>query len=94
MNKKILLPLLAVITIGAFFLKKESNIEESFIITPEGKLKQKHKPKNARHLFSIEREKHELNMQRNPLTGEIPLEEKAKAGIQKTTEFFHSLGIQ
>jgi hypothetical protein len=76
MKKKLLFPFIAILVICAFYVKKQSEKSESFIITPEGKLKLKSKPENARQLYSIEREKFEFNMQKNPLTGLIPKDEK------------------
>ena len=80
MKKKILLTFFVASVLAVFFVSKQekNNEEKSFIITPEGVLKQKNKPENARQLYSIEREKHEFNMQKNPITGEIPLEEQKR----------------
>ncbi|WP_232457033.1 T9SS type A sorting domain-containing protein [Polaribacter sp. SA4-12] len=78
MKKKLLIPFFAIIAIAIFYVTKQSNKSESSVIIPEVEIKQKNKPENARALYNIEREKYELNMQRNPITGEIPLEEKAK----------------
>ncbi len=80
MKKKLLFSILIAAAFGVFFVSQQekNNDEKSFKITPEGVLKPKNKPDNARHLYSIEREKYELNMQKNPITGKIPLEEKRK----------------
>ncbi|WP_298882535.1 T9SS type A sorting domain-containing protein [uncultured Polaribacter sp.] len=77
MNKKILIPFIAIITICAFYFNKKSNNNEILNTTSQGKLKPKSKPENARQLYALEREKYEFNMQKNPVTGEIPLDEKA-----------------
>lgn len=77
MNKKLLIPFIAIITILAFYFNKQSNNNEILNTTSQGKLKPKSKPENARQLYALEREKYEFNMQKNPVTGEIPLDEKA-----------------
>lgn len=78
MKKKLLIPFFAILVITFFYVKKQSSKSESSVISPEVKIKQKNKPENARYLFAIERERYELNMQKNPFTGKIPLEEKVK----------------
>lgn len=78
MKKKILIPFIAIALICFFYVKNQSNKNESLIISSASKVKLKDKPENARVLYAIEREKYELSMQRNPVTGEIPLEEKEK----------------
>ncbi|MCL7752285.1 T9SS type A sorting domain-containing protein [Polaribacter sp. Z022] len=78
MNKKLLIPFIAIITILAFYFNKQSNNNKILNNTSQGKLKPKSKPENARYLYALEREKYEFNMQKNPVTGEIPLDEKAR----------------
>ena len=57
---------------------KDGPGQTPFKITPEGVLKPKNKPENARNLYAIERDKYEFNMQKNPVTGKIPFEEKRR----------------
>ena len=76
MKKKLLIPFIAILAIAVFYVKRQDKKSESFIISPDSKVKLKDKPENARALYAIEREKYELSLQRNPITGEIPLEEK------------------
>ncbi|WP_240915440.1 T9SS type A sorting domain-containing protein [Polaribacter sp. 20A6] len=80
MKKKLLIPFIVIAAICVFYItnQKTNNSEEFINITLEGKLKPKNKPKNFRQLYSIKRDEYESNMQKNPLTGEIPKEEKLK----------------
>jgi hypothetical protein len=78
MKKKVLFIFVTIIVICVFYLKFQTEENQSFIITPEGKLKLKLKPDNARQLYAVEREEFELNMQKNPITGEVPSQEKRK----------------
>lgn len=78
MIKKILLPFLAFLIISIFYIKKQTAENSSFITFSKNKIILKEKPKNARALFAIEREKYELEMQINPTTGNIPQREKIK----------------
>ena len=78
MRKKILLPFLALLIISIFYVKKQTAENDSFITFSKNKIILKEKPKNARALFAIEREKYELEMQQNPTTGNIPQGEKRK----------------
>lgn len=77
-NSIILLSIISIVTISLVLINKNSIEEVSFKITPEGVLKPKNKPENAKQLYTIERDMFEVNMQKNPLTGVIPLEEKEK----------------
>ena len=74
----ILLSILSIVIISLISTNKNTIEEVSFKITPEGVLKTKNKPANARQLYTIERDMFEVNMQKNPLTGVIPFEEKEK----------------
>jgi hypothetical protein len=74
----ILLSILSIVIISLISIHKNTIEEVSFKITPEGVLKMKNKPANARQLYTIERDMFEVNMQKNPLTGVIPFEEKEK----------------
>ncbi|MGJ8743874.1 T9SS type A sorting domain-containing protein [Polaribacter sp.] len=99
MKKKILSTLLLVAVVGVYFVTKQDSTqtkEKSYIVTPEGVIKPIDKTKNKRQLYSIERELYEFNMQKNPVTGIIPIEEKKKeyevalnikqkAGLQRET---------
>jgi hypothetical protein len=78
MKKKILIPFFVIIAIAVFYVNKHSNKSEVSVTAPENKIKQKNKPVNARYLYAVERELSELDMQRNPLTGKIPLKEKSR----------------
>jgi len=78
MRKKILLPFLALLIISIFYVKKQTAENDSLIAFSKNKIILKEKPENARALFAIEREKYELEMQRNPTTGNIPQGEKRK----------------
>ena len=78
MKKKLLLPFFIIAVVSIFYLKNNANSDESFFVTTEGISKPKNKPENSRHLFAIEREKYEFDMQKNPLTGIISLDEKRK----------------
>ncbi|EAR13483.1 hypothetical protein PI23P_03277 [Polaribacter irgensii 23-P] len=71
MKKKVLSIFATIIGICVFYVKFQTEENQSFIITPEGKLKLKLKPNNASQLYAIEREKFELNMQKNPIKGEV-----------------------
>jgi hypothetical protein len=60
-----------------FFNISEENIETSEL-QADVTVKTKKKTQEERALYAEEREKHEFNMQKNPTTGEIPIEEKEK----------------
>jgi hypothetical protein len=72
---KRLLPLLlaTLVIAGMFFLTEK---EKPKTLKVETSIKKKKKTQEERRLFAEERVLHEFNMQKNPLTGEIPLEEK------------------
>ncbi|WP_299057730.1 T9SS type A sorting domain-containing protein [uncultured Polaribacter sp.] len=78
MKRKLLIPCFAVvaITMISFYYSNKNN--SSSFINKEEKLKTTKKTESTRQLYAIEREKHELEMQKNPLTGVVPLEEKEK----------------
>jgi hypothetical protein len=80
MKKKLLILFIAIVAICVFYItnQKTNNSDESFKIASEGKLKPKNKPNNSRQLYSIKRDEYESNMQKNPLTGKIPKDEKLK----------------
>ncbi|KAA1247290.1 T9SS type A sorting domain-containing protein [Aquimarina sp. RZ0] len=79
---KLLLPLsialVSLIVLVTYFSKTENNIDQAkkelIPIKLEGKKKKK--TPEERRRFTEERLLHELNLQRNPSTGKIPLEEK------------------
>jgi photosystem II stability/assembly factor-like uncharacterized protein len=93
MKKKIVLPFIAILVVCVFFINNKSEDSNTFIFSPEGVLKPKIKLENARHLYAIERKKQELNMQRNPLTGKIPLEEKRRE-YNTSVAFLQQKGLQ
>jgi hypothetical protein len=78
MKKKLLIPFFVIIAIAVFYVNKHSNKSEVSVTALKHKIKQENKPVNARYLYAVEREQSELDMQRNPLTGEVPLKEKAR----------------
>ena len=80
MKKKLLSSLLITAVIGVFFIlqQKNTNEQDSVKVTPERVIKLKKKTENERQLYTIERAKYEFDMQKNPITGIIPLEEKRK----------------
>lgn len=80
MNKKKLVVLIVCVSIGVYFFNNNPFLEKvkNYKITDSGVVKPKHKPKNARALYAKERDEYELQMQRNPLTGKVSLEEKNK----------------
>ena len=82
MKKKYTLSLVLVLLISIFWyynqnvtieISNESTLLEIKNLKP---LKSKKKTESTRQLFSEQRLLHELNMQKNPLTGVIPMEEK------------------
>tara|TARA_R110002051_G_scaffold59348_1_gene108783 strand:- start:515 stop:3238 length:2724 start_codon:yes stop_codon:yes gene_type:complete len=75
-NTIIFLSILSIIIVSLILTTKSNTEDLSFKVTPEGILKPKNKPENARQLYTIERDLYEINMQKNPITREIPLEEK------------------
>ncbi len=75
-NTIIFLSILSIIVVSLILITKNNTEDLSFKVTSEGILKPKNKPENARQLYSIERDLYEINMQKNPITGKIPLEEK------------------
>jgi len=78
MKKTRLITFFTILVITVFYVKKQGSKNELSDSSPKVKIKQKNKPENARHLYAIERAEYELNMQKNPFTGKIPLEEKEK----------------
>ena len=82
MNKKLLRSILSVLLVGIVYFtgfhEKESkkDKENQVITTVDKKVKKTKKTPEERALFAQERLEHELKFQRNPTTGEIPLEEK------------------
>jgi hypothetical protein len=77
-NTIIFLSILSVLIVSLILTTKSNTDDVSFKVTTEGVLKPKNKPENSRQLYSIERDMFEMNMQKNPITGEIPLDEKKK----------------
>lgn len=63
---------------GIYFFNSDDRTNELMNIEPEITVKTNKKTQDERMLFSEEREMHEFNMQKNPVTGKIPLEEKEK----------------
>ncbi len=66
-------------------LKKDSTVEKIKLVQFDSEMDSKRKSADEKALFSQKRLEHELKMQRNPLTGEIPIEEKAQE-LQKAQE--------
>ena len=75
MRKNYSLIIVSVLAIVFVFQSCQQNRKDSILKT--GKIKKKKKKtQEERRLYSIERELYELNMQKNPITGLIPMEEK------------------
>ena len=79
---KFLLPFVLLLSIFWYYNQNEG-VETSnkpISLTPENAetLKSKVKPKNSRQLFAQDRLLHEFNMQKNPISGTIPMEEKQR----------------
>ena len=79
MNTNQKFTLIFLLTIGIIIVNNQLSHKKEFInkVTdlPEKRTK---KTLEERQLFSEERALYEFNMQKNPITGEIPLEEKQK----------------
>jgi len=79
MKKQYTLALVFVLVISIFWYYNQNEvIPQSALLeikTPEP-IKSKKKTESTRQLFSEQRLLHEFNMQKNPLTGVIPMEEK------------------
>ena len=73
MKKNYPLIIFFVLAIVFVFQSCQQNRKDSILKT--GKIKKK-KTQEERRVYSIERELYELNMQKNPITGLIPMEEK------------------
>lgn len=81
---------LSILILGSIVFTIFQNDEKKNILSqidPATKVKKTKKTPEERRLYSIEREQHEINFQKNPITGEIPLEEKQR-------EFENSLRIK
>ena len=74
MKKNYPLIIFFVLAIVFVFQSCQQNRKDSILKT--GKIKKKKKTQEERRVYSIERELYELNMQKNPITGLIPMEEK------------------
>jgi photosystem II stability/assembly factor-like uncharacterized protein len=74
---KYLIPVsfLTVLTVGALFLRSDEKSQTQW--KPYERSITSKKTLEEKYTNAIEREKHEFNFQKNPVTGEIPLEEKA-----------------
>ena len=76
------LPILALLCVlfGIyFFIPNDSSAEVKTVNTESDvTVKKKKKTDTERMLYAEERAMHEFNMQKNPDTGEIPIEEKAE----------------
>ncbi len=105
MKKKLLL-IIGVVLLGviSFIVPKEKEVANSVLIGSENLVKTDKKTVEERMLFVEERLKHEFDMQKNPLTGQIPREEKEQEfenamfakqsayGVRTTTGAFTSRG--
>ncbi len=91
MNKKTLALLILLVSVGIYYVNTNSIFEKekNYKITDSGVIKPKYKPKNARALYAKERQEYELQMQINPSSGIVPMEEK-----EKELEMAMSLNIQ
>ena len=76
MKKKLLLIGALVLSIGLFWTFSAEKRKSTTKNLTVKKVKKKKKTQEERMLFSIEREKHELAFQVNPLTGKIPAKDK------------------
>lgn len=63
---------------GIYFFNDSGEKLEVTTLESDVIVKTKKKTQEKRRLFSEERERHEFNMQKNPVTGIIPIEEKEK----------------
>ena len=88
---KFILPFVLLLSIFWYYNQNEgietSNKPISLTSENSETLKSKVKPKNSRQLFAQDRLLHEFNMQKNPLSGTIPMEEKQR-------EFDNTLSIK
>jgi len=77
---------LSIAIVGVYFFNT-TNIEKvnTNQIEADITVKTKKKTQEERRLFTEERERHEFNMQKNPVTGEIPIEEKEKEYLNALT---------
>jgi hypothetical protein len=64
--------------VGVYFFNATGEKIKVTKLEADVAIKTKKKTQEERMLFSEERERHEFNMQKNPATGKIPLEEKEK----------------
>jgi hypothetical protein len=69
-------PLIIVFVLAVVFVFQSCQQNRKDSILKTGKIKKKKKTQEERRVYSIERELYELNMQKNPITGLIPMEEK------------------
>jgi len=69
-------PLIIVFVLAIVFVFQSCQQNRKDSILKIGKIKKKKKTQEERRVYSIERELYELNMQKNPNTGLIPMEEK------------------
>ena len=68
-------PLIIVFVLAVVFVFQSCQQNRKDSILKTGKIKKK-KTQEEKRVYSIERELYELNMQKNPITGLIPMEEK------------------
>ncbi len=75
-----LLPLfiLTLLSVGIYLQNTKKNSKSLFEISLKPKVKKKKKTIEEKMLFTQERLEHELNMQRNPVTKQIPADEKKR----------------
>jgi len=79
MKKKLSFSIFAIILLATLLFTFQNNDKQDAInIKKYGSEKRVKKSLEEKRLFSLERQQHEINMQKNPLTGEIPLEEKQR----------------
>ena len=78
MKKKLPILLLVLTMIGAYLINLQTDTDNPLLIKQDKLVKKKKKTQEERMLFVNERLEHEFNLQKNPVTGEIPLEEKQR----------------
>ncbi len=77
MKKGLPIAVIASVLFGFYLLMPIQTKKQTEFDIPEAPIKTKKKTNEERMLYAEERALHEFNLQKNPITGEIPLEEKA-----------------
>ncbi len=86
MKKKILSIFTILLTVGVAFIFLQKNSQQELVIQSKLKVKKKKKTQYEKMLYAIERELYEFNMQKNPVTGTIPKEEREAEYVEAKRE--------